>query len=88
MATISHEPSRAVRKRQWSELVVPEMWASLAIAVIWLSVLFTAVYGPNIETRGVAGDTATVPSAVVVAAFAFLATWVAARHGFRRTGET
>jgi hypothetical protein len=61
------------------------MWAFLAIAMIWLSVLFTAVYGPNIETQGVAGDTETWPSVVIVVPFAFFATWVVARNGFRHT---
>ena len=83
MATISHEPSRAVeQKRRRSEVLVAEMWASLAIAVIWLSVLFDAVFGPDIVSRGVAGDSATVPSAVAVAPFAFFATWVVAKYGF------
>jgi hypothetical protein len=83
MATISHEPSRPVeRKRRWSELLVSEMWTSLAIAVIWLAVLFDSVFGPDIVARGVAGDTATVPSAVAVAPFAFFATWVVAKYGF------
>lgn len=85
MATISHESSRAGEEtRQWPKLLVSEMWASLAIAVIWLSVLFAAVFGPDIVTRGVAGDSATIPSAVAVAPFAFFATWVVARHGFGR----
>ena len=48
-----------------------------------LSVLVDAAFGPDIVTRGVAGDTATVPSAVVVALFAFLGTWVVAKYGFR-----
>lgn len=88
MATLSHEPSRMhEERRRWSELLVSEMWASLAIAVIWLSVLFDAVFGPNIVTTGVAGDSTVVPSAVVVALFAFLATWVVARYGFRRERE-
>jgi multisubunit Na+/H+ antiporter MnhF subunit len=83
MATSSHEQQVYPERRSRSEFLVPEMWASLAIAVIWLAVLFDAVYGPNIETRGVAGDTATVPSAVVLALFAFLGTWVVAKYGFR-----
>jgi hypothetical protein len=86
MTTISHEPARAAgEKRRWSEFLVSEMWVSLAIAIIWLSVLFTAIYGPNIETRGVAGDSGTWPSVVIVVPFAFLATWVVARNGFRHT---
>jgi ABC-type antimicrobial peptide transport system permease subunit len=68
----------------WStRLLVPEMWASLTIIVMWLSVLVDAAFGPDIVTRGVSGDTATVPSAVVVALFAFLGTWVVAKYGFR-----
>ena len=85
MTTVSHEPTRVVEeKRRWSEFVVREMWASLAIAVIWLSVLFDAIYGPDIVNRSAGGDSSTVPSAVAVALFAFLATWVVAKYGFPR----
>jgi multisubunit Na+/H+ antiporter MnhF subunit len=87
MTTISHEPARVGQERRWSAVLVSEMWASLAIAVIWLSVLFTAIYGPNLETRSVAGDTATIPSVILVAPVAFFATWVVARYGFRRDKE-
>jgi hypothetical protein len=85
MTTIPQEPGRVAKEGpRWSvQLLVPEMWASLTIVVMWLSVLFDAVYGPDIVTKGVAGDTATIPSAVVVAMFAFLATWVVAKYGFR-----
>ena len=83
MTTVSHEPSRSVQEqRRRPEFLVPEMWASLTIMVMWLSVLVDAVFGPDIVTSGVAGDRSTVPSAVVVALFAFLATWVVARYGF------
>lgn len=91
MTSISHEPSGALHAEQrWStRLFVPEMWAFLAIAVMWLSVLFTAVWGPDlVSTNGVGagdiGERTTVPSAIFVALFAFLATWVVARHGFGR----
>jgi uncharacterized membrane protein (DUF485 family) len=85
MSSISHEPSRAVQeKKRWSlQLIVPEMWATLAIVVMWLAVLFSAIFGPNIVNTSAGGDTSSVPSAVVVALFAFLATWVVARYGFR-----
>ena len=86
MSTISHEPVRAAREpRSWSEQVlVREMWASLAIMVIWLSVLFEAIWGPDIVSTTYIGDHTTVPSAVVGALFAFLATWVVAKYGYRR----
>jgi hypothetical protein len=93
MTTISHEPLGAVQERRhWSsQLLVREMWASLAIVVIWLAVLFTAVFGPDIVansgTAGVGTSTST-PSAVVVALFAFLSTWVVARYGFGRRKES
>jgi hypothetical protein len=88
MATVSSEPPVVVEKRRWRELVVSEMWASLAIAVIWLSVLFDAVFGPDIVNRTAGGDMSVWPSAVPVSVFAFLATWVVARHGFRARRES
>jgi hypothetical protein len=87
MTTISQEPSRVVEEKRWrwsSEFLVREMWASLAIAVIWLSALFDAIYGPDIVNRSAGGDVSTVPSAVAVALFAFLATWVVAKYGYPR----
>ena len=85
MATISHEPLEAApEKRRWMDVLVRETWVSLAIAMIWLSVVFEAIYGPNIETSSAGGtDTAVIPSAVIVSVFAFLATWVVAKYGFR-----
>jgi hypothetical protein len=85
MATISHEPLKAApEKRRWTDVLVREAWVSLAIAMIWLSVVFEAIYGPNIETSSAGGtDTAVIPSAVIVSVFAFLATWVVAKYGFR-----
>lgn len=85
MTSISQEPSGAVQeKRRWSlQLSVPEMWASVAIVVMWLSVLFDAIFGPDIVNTSAGGDHSSVPSAVAVALFAFLGTWVVARYGFR-----
>jgi hypothetical protein len=57
------------------------MWTSLAIAVIWVVVLVDALFGPDIVSSNASGF-ARVPSAIVVAFFAWLATWVIARHGF------
>ena len=84
MTVVSHEPVRAEARKAWTEILVPELWASLAIVVIWLSVLFTGIYGPDIQTSGVAGDHSTVPSVVVVSLFAFLATWAISAFAFRR----
>jgi hypothetical protein len=85
MTTIPHEPAAVhERERRWqAQLRLPEMWASLAIAVMWLAVLFTAIWGASIVTVNAGGNNSNVPSAVVVALFAFLGTWVVARRGFR-----
>jgi hypothetical protein len=85
MSTISHDSAEVGQKqRTWPEqMLVTEMWASLAIAVMWLAVLFTSIYGPDIATVSAGGDSARVPSGIVVAFFAFLGTWVVARFGFR-----
>jgi hypothetical protein len=86
MTSLSHEPTGAVQeKRRWSlQLSVPEMWASVAIVVMWLSVLFDAIFGPDIVNSTAGGDHSSVPSAVAVALFAFLGTWVVAKYGFRQ----
>jgi hypothetical protein len=86
VSTMTHGPSDLVpAKREWSLPFVPELWASAAIAVMWLAVLFTALWGPDIVNTSAGGDSSTVPSVVPVAIFAFLATWVVAKYGFRRT---
>jgi uncharacterized RDD family membrane protein YckC len=83
---VSHQPSPALpERRSWSlRDLGTEVWASLAISVIWLAVLFTAVYGGDIVTINAGGGSSKVPSGVVVALFAFLATWAVARYGFGR----
>lgn len=84
-----HEPASAtaaVRRRE-GRILGREMWTALAIAVIWLAVLFTAVFGPDIVTSTTGASTSTVPSVVVVALFAWPATWAVAKHGFGRRGE-
>jgi hypothetical protein len=74
--TTTHTPERPF----WP---TPEVWPSLAIATMWLAVVLDALFGPDIVTSSAAGsDTARVPTAVAVAFFAFLATWVLARHAF------
>jgi hypothetical protein len=89
MTSMSHEPAAPASWPTWRVVLsIREMWASLAIAVVWLSVLFTAVWGPNIvSSTGAGTNTSTVPSAVVVALFAFFATWVIAKHGYGRGVE-
>jgi hypothetical protein len=84
MSTVPHESRETSTERQrWiPRLLVREMWASLAIAVMWLAVLFDAIFGPDIVSSSAGTSTTTIPSAVFVALFAYLATRVVARYGF------
>jgi hypothetical protein len=78
------QPAGFLERRGWSlNAVAREAWAGLAIIVMWLAVLFDAVFGPDIVNSSAGGDSSSVPSAVAIAIFAFLATWAVARHGFR-----
>ena len=68
-----------------TRFVVPEMWASLAIGLIWLVVLVDALFGPDLVVSNASGFT-RLPSAIIVALFAWLATRVIAKHGFGHPG--
>jgi hypothetical protein len=85
MSVLSHQPTGAPAHEapSWWQLVPTELWASLAISIMWLAVTLDAIFGPNIVNTSAGGDSSSVPSAVVVALFAFLGTWVVARNGLR-----
>jgi hypothetical protein len=61
--------------------VVAETWMSLAIGVIWLVVLADALFGPDIVFNNANGFT-KLPSAIILAVFAWLATRAVAKYGF------
>lgn len=83
MSTISH--GAGSEPRRWDiRSVVPEMWASIAITVMWLAVTACAIWGPDIATFSNDGSHANIPSAVIVAFFAWLGTHAVARYAFRR----
>ncbi len=86
MTSVSHGPATLPHERpQWAELLrIPEMWASLGIIMMWLAVLFDAVYGPDfVSSNGSGTNSTTIPSAIFVAFFAFLATASLAKYAFR-----
>ena len=86
MTSVSHEPAAYGGERpQWAEFLrIREMWASLAITMAWLAVLFDAVYGPDfVSMNGAGTQSTTIPSAIFVAFFAFLATASIAKHALR-----
>lgn len=84
MVGISHEPLRQERP-SWSELLrIRELWASIAIAAMWLAVVVDSVWGPSLVSASNDGNSTTVPSAIIVALFAWLATSVVARYAFKQ----
>ena len=84
MATVPTHATDAPSKSRWSaRFAVPDMWPALAIGVIWLVVLVAALFAPDLVTNSPTSFT-RIPSAIILAFFAWLATWVIARHGFGR----
>jgi hypothetical protein len=72
----------APAKRPWSErFAVRDVSVSLAIAVMWIVVLLDALLGPDIVSNNVTSFT-RIPSAVIVAFFAYLATRIVAKWGY------
>lgn len=89
MSTMSQESPRVAEERPGRSMLrlVPEMWASLAITAMWVAVFVTAIWGPNARFHGVDGSGSTIPAAIFVTVFAFLGTWIVARHGFRERAQ-
>jgi hypothetical protein len=85
MATVtSQQPGAAAPERRRAPRArtsASEMWAALAIAVMWLAVLVDALWGPDLVSNGAVTFT-RIPSAIFLAFFAWLATWVIAKHAF------
>jgi hypothetical protein len=71
-----HLPARA--GFVWLERT--QFWGSVSIVIMWLAVLFVGVWGSDI----VGSDGARVPSVIVVALFACIATVSVARRAFVR----
>jgi hypothetical protein len=76
------------RKPWYDRLLVREMWGALAIGIMWLAVLFDGIYGADIVSVSNAGYLTRIPSAVVVALFAFLATAAVAKRAFSRKAHS
>ena len=88
MATVSPHVTDATSEGRGrrARFVVPEMWTSLAIGLIWLVVLVDALFGPDVVVSNASGFT-RLPSAIILALFAWLATRVVAKHGFGHPGN-
>jgi multisubunit Na+/H+ antiporter MnhF subunit len=49
---------------------------------MWLAVMFDAIWGPDFVSTSTSGSMTRIPSAIVLAIFAYLGTRVVARYGF------
>jgi hypothetical protein len=86
VATTTH-PSDVPAERRTFIRGSRDISVSLAIAVIWIVVLLVALFGPDIVSSNAGTSYTRVPSAVVVAFFAYLATHVVAKWGFSRAQD-
>jgi uncharacterized membrane protein len=80
MTSVSPEISSG-RRRRLTEWLPREVWASLAITTMWLAVLLDALWGPDMVFTNAGMNSTTIPSAVVLAFFAYLGTRVVAKYG-------
>jgi len=79
-ATSPAPSTTPAKNRLRTPALARETWAALAIGIIWLVVLADALFGPDIIVNNAGGFT-RIPSAIVLAFFAWLATRVVAKHG-------
>ena len=86
MTSMSGEPAaREAGHGGWLELLkVREVAASIAITSMWIAVGLASMWGSTFETHSVDGSSASIPSGVIVALFAFLGSWIVARYAFRQ----
>ena len=89
MTVMTHEPSAGMPVRQdiASRLLVPGLWAAISIVTMWLAVLFDGIFGGTMTFINSSGQNTTMPSAVGIALFAAIGTWVVAKRGFARKGD-
>jgi hypothetical protein len=66
-----------------SRLLVPGFWATVSIVTVWLAVLFDGIFGGDMTFTNPPKVT-VIPSAVVVALFAMIATVSVAKRAFGR----
>ena len=86
MTVMTHEPSVGTPSRQGvaSRLLVPGFWATVSIVTMWLAVLFDGIFGGDMTFNNSPSQVTVIPSAVLVALFAAIATVSVAKRAFGR----
>jgi hypothetical protein len=82
MTAVTQSSDRPAAPKQSIRFEVRDVAVSLAIAVMWIVVLLDALLGPDIVSSNAGTNYTRVPSAVIVAFFAYLATRIVAKWGF------
>ena len=89
MSTLSHGGAAPLpEKRRFSSLraLPSEIWASLAITMMWFAVIVTALWGPDFVSTSTTSTT-KIPSAIILALFAWLGTRAVAKYGLGKRAE-
>jgi len=87
MTTMLDKPDTELRNLgRGGPLMLPQLWGAVAIASMWVAVLFVSIYGGDFTSVNTGSQSTTIPSAVLVSFFAFLATASVAKRAFR-TGD-
>jgi len=87
MAALTQPSDVPAAPRRSIRFPVRDVAIALAISVIWIVVLLVALFGPDIVSSNAGTNYTRLPSAVIVAFFAYLATHVIAKTGFSRTRD-
>ena len=87
MTVMTHEPPTGTPTRESiaSRLLVPGFWATVSIVTMWLAVLFDGIFGGDMTFTNSPPQVTVMPSVVVVALFAAIATASVAKRAFGRT---
>jgi hypothetical protein len=83
---MTQEPPTGTRIRESiaSRLLVPGFWATVSIVTMWLAVLFDGIFGGDMTFTNSQPQVTVIPSVVMVALFAAIATASVAKRAFGR----
>ena len=89
MTATMHEPSTAGPTRECiaRRLLVPAFWGAVSIVAMWLAVLFDGIFGGDMVFSNPSSGPTIIPSAVMMALFAFIGTTVVAKRAFGCRGR-
>jgi len=84
-STYDDPTGRQHLRASWQPLT-KEFWGGVSIVAIWLAVLFVGIFGGNIQSSDVSGQSESWPVVAVVAIAALFATVSIGHWAFRQRG--